>query len=51
LPSDVVTFEEIPDESEYYRTARDENFYVFKNSNIIIFQLPFQEKLFMRYSD
>ncbi|ORX64275.1 hypothetical protein BCR32DRAFT_251198 [Anaeromyces robustus] len=46
---DIKTFEEIPDESEYYRTIRNENFMIFKNSNLVIFQSPFQAKLFSKY--
>ncbi|KAL6592091.1 hypothetical protein U3516DRAFT_471786, partial [Neocallimastix sp. 'constans'] len=41
LPPDISKFNEIPDESEYYINERDENFMIFKNSNIIIFQSPF----------
>ncbi|KAG4101450.1 hypothetical protein H8356DRAFT_1421884 [Neocallimastix lanati (nom. inval.)] len=37
----------IPNVSEYYKTIRGEYFMIFKNSNIIIFQSPFQAKLFM----
>ncbi|KAL6589326.1 hypothetical protein U3516DRAFT_675499 [Neocallimastix sp. 'constans'] len=51
LPSNVTTFAEIPSESEYYKTKRDENFMIFKNSNLIIFQSPFQAKLFREYND
>jgi len=40
-PSNVTTFAEIPSESEYYKTKRSENFMIFKNSNLIIFQSPF----------
>ncbi|ORY20977.1 hypothetical protein LY90DRAFT_516377 [Neocallimastix californiae] len=43
----VKTFDEVPNESEYYKTIRGEYFMIFKNSNIIIFQSPFQAKLFM----
>ncbi|ORX66089.1 hypothetical protein BCR32DRAFT_250539 [Anaeromyces robustus] len=46
---DIKTFEEIPDESEYYKTTRNENFMIFKNSNLVIFQSPFQAKLFSKY--
>ncbi|KAG4089373.1 hypothetical protein H8356DRAFT_1347161 [Neocallimastix lanati (nom. inval.)] len=38
-------------ESEYYKTKRGENFMIFKNSNLIIFQSPFQAKLFREYND
>ncbi|KAL6593469.1 hypothetical protein U3516DRAFT_767282 [Neocallimastix sp. 'constans'] len=41
LPSNVTTFAEIP----------SENFMIFKNSNLIIFQSPFQENLFWKYND
>jgi len=51
LPSNVITFAEIPSESEYYKTKRGENFVIFKNSNLIIFQSPFQAKLFREYND
>jgi len=43
LPSNVTTFTEIPNESKYYKTKRGENFMIFKNSNLIIFQSSFQE--------
>ncbi|KAL6632924.1 hypothetical protein U3516DRAFT_792057 [Neocallimastix sp. 'constans'] len=51
LLSNVTTFAEIPSESEYYKTKRGENFMIFKNSNLIIFQSPFQAKLFREYND
>jgi len=51
LPSNVTTFSEIPSKSEYYKTKRSENFMIFKNSNLIIFQSPFQAKLFREYND
>ncbi|KAG4102931.1 hypothetical protein H8356DRAFT_1420758 [Neocallimastix lanati (nom. inval.)] len=44
----VKTFDEVPNVSEYYKTIRGEYFMIFKNSNIIIFQSPFQAKLFMK---
>ncbi|KAG4081428.1 hypothetical protein H8356DRAFT_1405325 [Neocallimastix lanati (nom. inval.)] len=43
----VKTFDEVPNVSEYYKTIRGEYFMIFKNSNLIIFQSPFQAKLFM----
>jgi len=51
LPSNVTTFNEIPNESEYYKTERNENFMIFKDSDLIIFQSPFQEKLFREYNN
>ncbi|KAL6628786.1 hypothetical protein U3516DRAFT_793425 [Neocallimastix sp. 'constans'] len=51
LPSNLTTFAEIPSESEYYKTKRSENFMIFKNFNSIIFQSPFQAKLFREYND
>ncbi|ORX76575.1 hypothetical protein BCR32DRAFT_303757 [Anaeromyces robustus] len=51
LPPDISTFNEIPDESEYYINERNENFMIFKNSNIIIFQSPFQTELFIEYNE
>ena len=49
LLPDIKTFEEIPDVSIYYKTERSENFMIFKNHNIAIFQSPFQAKLFSNY--
>ncbi|KAG4083009.1 hypothetical protein H8356DRAFT_1383049 [Neocallimastix lanati (nom. inval.)] len=43
----IKTFDEAPNESEYYKTIRGEYFMIFINSNIIIFQSPFQAKLFI----
>jgi len=37
LPTDITSFEEIPEESEYYKTENGDNFMIFKNSNLIIF--------------
>ncbi|KAG4103298.1 hypothetical protein H8356DRAFT_1644212 [Neocallimastix lanati (nom. inval.)] len=51
LPPDISKFNEIPDESEYYINERDEKFMIFKNSNIIIFQSPFQTELFIKYNE
>ncbi|OUM68916.1 hypothetical protein PIROE2DRAFT_3307 [Piromyces sp. E2] len=44
---DIKTFDEVPNESEYYKIIRNENFMIFKDSNMIIFQSPFQAKSFM----
>ncbi|ORY31317.1 hypothetical protein LY90DRAFT_512478 [Neocallimastix californiae] len=51
LPPDISKFNEIPDESEYYINERDENFMIFKNSNIIIFQSPFKTESFIKYNE
>ncbi len=51
LPSSITTFDEIPDESEFFKTERNEDFMIFKNSNIVIFQSPFQAKLFTKYNE
>ncbi|KAG4096695.1 hypothetical protein H8356DRAFT_1679940, partial [Neocallimastix lanati (nom. inval.)] len=51
LPPDLSKFIEIPDESEYYINERDENFMIFKNSNIIIFQSPFKTESFIKYNE
>ncbi|KAG4092722.1 hypothetical protein H8356DRAFT_1429325 [Neocallimastix lanati (nom. inval.)] len=51
LPSNVTTFNEIPNESEYYKTERNEDFMIFKNSVLVIFQSPFQVKLFKKYNN
>ncbi|KAG4086931.1 hypothetical protein H8356DRAFT_1434097 [Neocallimastix lanati (nom. inval.)] len=51
LPSNVTTFNEIPNESEYYKTERNEDFMIFKNSDLVIFQSLFQAKLFKKYNN
>ncbi|KAG4082656.1 hypothetical protein H8356DRAFT_1327560 [Neocallimastix lanati (nom. inval.)] len=43
LPPDITTFDEILNESKYYKTKRDENFMIFKNNDLIFFQSPFQQ--------
>jgi len=48
LPPDITTFDEIPNESNYYKTKRDENFMIFKNNDLIVFQSPFQAELFSK---
>jgi len=48
LPPDITTLDEIPNESKYYKTKRDENFMIFKNNDLIAFQSPFQEELFSK---
>jgi len=37
LPPDITIFDEIPNESKYYNTKRDENFMIFKNNDLIVF--------------
>ncbi|KAL6617215.1 hypothetical protein U3516DRAFT_797306 [Neocallimastix sp. 'constans'] len=51
LPSNVTNFNEIPNESEYCKTERNEDFMIFKNSDLVIFQSPFQAKLFKKYNN
>ncbi|OUM58866.1 hypothetical protein PIROE2DRAFT_15766 [Piromyces sp. E2] len=41
LSSKIKKLDEIPNESIYYKTERNENFMIFKNPNLIIFQSPF----------
>ncbi|KAG4082898.1 hypothetical protein H8356DRAFT_1437394 [Neocallimastix lanati (nom. inval.)] len=48
LPPDITTFDEIPNESKYYKTKRDENFMIFKNNDLIVFQFQFQAELFSK---
>ncbi|KAG4094781.1 hypothetical protein H8356DRAFT_1427660 [Neocallimastix lanati (nom. inval.)] len=48
LPPDITTFDEIPNESKYYKTKRDEIFMIFKNNDLIVFQSPFQAELFSK---
>ncbi|KAL6598165.1 hypothetical protein U3516DRAFT_847037 [Neocallimastix sp. 'constans'] len=40
LPPDITTFDEISNESKYYKTKRDENLMIFKNNDLIVFQSP-----------
>jgi len=44
LNLDITTFNEILDILEYYKSKRGENFIIFKNFNLIIFQSLFQAK-------
>jgi len=41
-------FDEIHTKSKYYKIVRNESFMIFKNSNLTIFQYPFQVKLYMK---
>ncbi|KAL6621109.1 hypothetical protein U3516DRAFT_796114 [Neocallimastix sp. 'constans'] len=49
FPPNIKGFDDIPIESEYYKTKRNENFMIFKNTDLIIFQSPFQAYLFSNY--
>ncbi|ORY78728.1 hypothetical protein LY90DRAFT_500917 [Neocallimastix californiae] len=49
FPLNIKSFDDIPIESEYYKTKRNENFMIFKNTDLIIFQSPFQAYLFSNY--
>ncbi|KAL6600926.1 hypothetical protein U3516DRAFT_669642 [Neocallimastix sp. 'constans'] len=46
FPPNIKSFDDIPIESEYYKAKRNENFMIFKNTDLIIFQSPFQAYLF-----
>jgi len=48
FPPDITTFDEIPNESIFYKTKKDENFKIFKNHDLIVFQSPFQAELFSK---
>ncbi|OUM65142.1 hypothetical protein PIROE2DRAFT_7857 [Piromyces sp. E2] len=50
-PSNIKTFDEIPGESKILKTVRDEDFMIFKNPNVVIFQYLFQEKIYSQYSE
>jgi len=50
-PTDIKTFDEIPDESKYIKTVNDEDFMIFKNSDMVIFQSPFQAKIYSKYHE
>ncbi|KAL6626084.1 hypothetical protein U3516DRAFT_658603 [Neocallimastix sp. 'constans'] len=49
FPPNIKGFDDIPIESEYYKMKRNENFMIFKNTDLIIFQSPFQAYLFSNY--
>ncbi|KAL6632347.1 hypothetical protein U3516DRAFT_792233 [Neocallimastix sp. 'constans'] len=49
FPPNIKSFDDIPIESKYYKTKRNENFMIFKNTDLIIFQSPFQKYLFSNY--
>ena len=38
FPPKIKSFDDIPIESEYYKTKRNRNFMIFKNTDLIIFQ-------------
>jgi len=48
LPPNVTKFDKIHTKSKYYKIVRNESFMIFKNSNLTIFQYPFQVKLYMK---
>ena len=49
LPEEVNSFDDIPDDSIYYKTIDEENFMFFKNDKIIIFQSPNLAKIHIKY--
>ena len=49
FPPNIKSFDDIPFESEYYKTKRNENFMILKNTDLIIFQSTFQAYLFSNY--
>ncbi|KAG4085181.1 hypothetical protein H8356DRAFT_1435544 [Neocallimastix lanati (nom. inval.)] len=49
FPPNIKSFDDIPIESKYYKTKRNENFMIFKNTDLIIFQSPFQAYIFSNY--
>eukprot|EP00833_Pecoramyces_ruminatium_P014750 jgi/Orpsp1_1/1188782/evm.model.d7180000067137.1 len=54
LPPDISSYDEVPNESEYYKIKREnkyEDFMIFKDPNLIIFQSPFQAELFAQYNE
>ncbi|KAG4094163.1 hypothetical protein H8356DRAFT_1428114 [Neocallimastix lanati (nom. inval.)] len=44
-----ISYDDIPIESKYNKTKRNENFMIFKNTDLIIFQSPFQAYIFSNY--
>ncbi|KAG4084205.1 hypothetical protein H8356DRAFT_1436396 [Neocallimastix lanati (nom. inval.)] len=49
FPPNIKSFDDIPIESKYYKTKRNENFMIFKNTDLIIIQSLFQAYLFSNY--
>jgi len=48
LPPDITTFDEIPNESKYYKAKRDEIFIIFKNNDLIAFQSHSNQNYFLK---
>ena len=49
--SDINSFYDIQEKFEYYYTERNENFMIIKSNKLIVFQSPFQEKIFNEYKE
>ncbi|KAG4101048.1 hypothetical protein H8356DRAFT_1034900 [Neocallimastix lanati (nom. inval.)] len=49
FPLNIKSFDDIPIESKYYKMKRNESFMIIKNTDLIIFQSPFQAYLFSNY--
>lgn len=49
LPSNINSFEEAPVNSIYYKTIKDEEFLIYRDDNLMIFQSPDQAKIHLKY--
>ena len=49
LPKEIDSFENIPDDSNFYKTIDMQNFMYFKNNKIIIFQSPNLAKIHIKF--
>ena len=51
LPPEIKSFDDIPDNSIYYKTFENEDFLYFKNNKIVFFQSPSLAKIHLKYGD
>ena len=51
LPNDIEDFESIPDESLYYKTIDNNNFLLYKNNRIVVFQSNNMAKIHAKFGD
>ena len=50
IPKDVDSLDEMPVESEYYKTIDNENYLAYKSDNMLIFMSKFQAQLLYKYN-
>ena len=50
IPKDIENLNELPDDSEYYKTLTGEQFLFYKTDHLLIFMSPNQANLLYRYN-